>query len=314
MQQQDLLLAGHPASVESSRECALRDAPAAGKHHAAPGGGEIVDLSVRLQLKEQAQPPASQHHAGAEQVLRTFNTWAFKREQPSHIGLMLEAISHAIARAEPLSFALYWGKGPRCSVAEPDIQSLDFLRSFADRVQQGYPPGALLNLILTDTHAELNGHPQSRTRKYFNEVDCEAGKRGFRSCWLGDLVRASSISASTGRKEEVIEETILLKLIASARKWYRGPGTAEEGARTYYRMNMVERRAVEAAYPNSIFVTFNGSDLRALFPQRMPIFYMYSLRRGFGVKPWFLPLDGRPCTAASCRCAGAAPSAHPQAV
>ena len=39
----------------------------------------------------------------------------------------------------------------------------------------------------------------------------------------------------------------------------------------------------------SIFITFNGSEFRCLFPERLPIFYMYSLRRGVSVKPWFLP-------------------------
>ncbi len=305
MQQQDLLLAGHPASIERSREYALRNTQA----HDAPGsGGEIVDMGVRLKAKEQVQPPDCNEHACAEQVLRSFNTWAFKREQPSDIGLMLEAIAHAIARAQPLSFALYWGKGPRCSLANPDIQCLDFLHSLADRVKEGYAPGALLNLILTDTHAELNGHPQSRISKYFNEVAAEARERGFQTCLLGDLVRASNSSASTGQNDEEIQQTTLLKLIASARKWYRGSGTPEDGARTYYRMNMVERRAVQAAFPNSIFMTFNGSDMRALFPQHMSIFYMYSLRRGFGVKPWFLPLDATPCTATYCRCAAATPN------
>ena len=55
---------------------------------------------------------------------------------------------------------------------------------------------------------------------------------------------------------------------------------------------MVEKRAVELAFPNSIFVTFSPSEFRYLFPDTLPIFYMYSLRRGTGVKPWFLKEDG----------------------
>jgi hypothetical protein len=74
-------------------------------------------------------------------------------------------------------------------------------------------------------------------------------------------------------------------------KWYRGEGTCEQGAAKYYRMNMVERRAVELAFPRSIFITFNGSKLRGLLPERLPIFHMYSLRRGVAVKPWFLPAE-----------------------
>jgi len=67
-----------------------------------------------------------------------------------------------------------------------------------------------------------------------------------------------------------------------SRAWDRRAGRAE-----FYQMNMIERRAVELAFPRSIFVTFNGSEFRGLFPQRLPIFYMYSLRRGIRVKPWF---------------------------
>jgi hypothetical protein len=75
-------------------------------------------------------------------------------------------------------------------------------------------------------------------------------------------------------------------------RWYRGAGTAEQGARTYFEMNMVERQVIELFFPSSVFVTFNGSDHRELFPEKLPIFYMYSLKRGFGVKPWFLNDDG----------------------
>src|SRR5260370_41864797 len=67
-------------------------------------------------------------------------------------------------------------------------------------------------------------------------------------------------------------------------------------------MNMVERRAVELAFPRSIFITFNCSELRSLFPEHLPIFYMYSLRRGTGVKPWFLPPEPAPCVVSSCKC------------
>ncbi len=79
--------------------------------------------------------------------------------------------------------------------------------------------------------------------------------------------------------------------MASAEKWYNGGGTVEEGALRYLRMNLIEQRVVERAFPDAIFVTFNGSELRGLFPRQLPIFYMYSLRRGMAVKPWFLPAE-----------------------
>ena len=82
---------------------------------------------------------------------------------------------------------------------------------------------------------------------------------------------------------------VLSELEKSAAKWYRGGKAIDVGARRYFEMNMVERRVVERVFPRSIFLTFNSSDLSALFPQKLPIFYMYSLKKGVGVKPWFLP-------------------------
>ena len=58
---------------------------------------------------------------------------------------------------------------------------------------------------------------------------------------------------------------------------------------------MIEKRAVERAFPDSIFITFNGSEFRGLFPPNLPIFYMYSLRKGISIKPWFLFPDTDAC-------------------
>jgi hypothetical protein len=236
----------------------------------------------------------------ADKILRSFNTWAFKREQPSDPDLMLQTIAEAMTRDEPIPFVLYWGKGPRGRLDEPDVVCLDYLAAFARRVHEAYQRGASLRLVFTDTHAELNGHSHPSMREYFTDVDGSARQRGFATCWMSELTRAQAHAAGHLRDEAVPEDT-LRRLIAAAGKWYRGHGTAEQGALTYYRMNMLERRAVELAFPRSIFLTFNGSEFRGLFPQRLPIFYMYSLRRGVSVKPWFLSSAGsshdssRPC-------------------
>jgi hypothetical protein len=228
----------------------------------------------------------------APAVLRSFNTWAFKREQPADLPLMLHAISQSIALREPVSFVLYWGKGPRCSIGEPDIACLDFLAALARRVREAYAPGAAIKLIFTDTHAQLNGHAQADIHAYFAAVESCAGERGFETCWLGQLTRSAQTVPTGAPDDDVVPEETLERLSASAEKWYRGDGTAGQGALKYYQMNMIEKRAVERAFPGSIFVTFNGSELRSLFPDRLPVFYMYSLRRGVSIKPWFLPAEG----------------------
>jgi hypothetical protein len=236
-------------------------------------------------LRPAKGPPA----VSADKVLRSFNTWAFKREQPDDPALMRQVIAEAIERREPVPFVLYWGKGPRQHVNEHDIQCLDYLAALAQRVRAAYPQGAAITLIFTDTHAALNGHSRHSIDDYFGAVEAGARTRGFACGRLSECVRAADATAADHPIEDALPAETLRQLGASAAKWYRGEGTAEQGAARYYRMNMVEKRAVQLAFPRTIFVTFNGSELRCLFPERLPVFYMYSLRRGVSVKPWFLP-------------------------
>jgi L-tyrosine isonitrile synthase len=229
--------------------------------------------------------------ATAGKVLRAFNTWAFKREQPSDLQLMLDVLLEAVATRQAIRFVLYWGKGPRRAVGPPEVQCLDFLAAVAARVKCVHAPGAAITLILTDTHAELNGHRREEIDQYFDEIKAAAEQRGFETRSLGQLVKTAGNLATAAALEDIVSAELLSSLTTSAAKWYRGAGTPEEGALTYLRMNLIEQRVVELAFPGSIFITFNGSELRKLFPRRLPIFYMYSLRRGVSVKPWFMSCE-----------------------
>ena len=229
----------------------------------------------------------SSHDREVEVVLKAFNTWAFKREQPSNLEMLSRSGATAISRRGPLSFVLYWGKGPRHSVASPDIQCLGYLSKMVERISQVYAPGAHVTLVCTDTHALHNGHSPQSIQQYHTEVSAAAATRGFSSCRLGSLSPMSALVEMGPIVEDIQSET-LRSLIRAAEKWYAGGDTAEQGARRYYDINMIEKRAIEAAYPDAIFITFNGSNYRQLFPDAMPIFYMYSIKRGVAVKPWFI--------------------------
>ena len=220
--------------------------------------------------------------------MQAFNSWSFKREQPDNIILLNQIIADDVKKNQPIQFIFYWGRGPRSSVASADFQCLDFVCLMANRIKSFYLPGASIRLIFTDTHAELNGYGQQATLEYFGEVATAARERSFEICMLGDLVEAARGLIELDEAEDAISPDILGSLSACASKWYGGGGSAEEGAIRYYQANMVEKRAVEIAFPTSIFITFNGGKFRSLFPATLPIFYMYSLRRGVGVKPWFV--------------------------
>lgn len=225
-----------------------------------------------------------------EGILQAFNTWSFKREQPDNLASLRQVIGHAVHRKEPVPFVLYWGKGPRQRVGKPEIASLNYLGAFADRIRRVYGAGAAIKLIYTDTHADLNGHAPQAIDSYFAAMQMEAAARGFTDCRLNDLVLAIQDAESTAIEGiENPDPATMQRLSECAAKWYRGEGSTNEGAIEYFRLNMVEKRAVELAFPHAVFITFNGSEFRSLFPDNMPIFFMYSVKRGVSAKPWFLP-------------------------
>ena len=251
---------------------------------------KIIDRSHPARPSARAERPKGEPREDllVEKILQAFNTWSFKREQPDDLASLRQVVGRAVHLMEPIPFVLYWGKGPRSKAAAPEAACLNYLSSFADRIRRVYDKGAALQLICTDTHASLNGHAQQAIEEYFASVRAEAQSRGFTDCRLAELVTAAK-DAGVQPSEIDPDPHTLQKLSDCAAKWYRGEGNANEGAVEYYRMNMIEKRAVEFAFPNAVFVTFNGSEFRCLFPDTMPIFYMYSLKRGVAVKPWFLP-------------------------
>jgi L-tyrosine isonitrile synthase len=252
---------------------------------------QISNLSSEGHADHREPSRFPQRPPTAEQVLKSFSTRAFRREQPDRKDAMLSVISRAIAMQDPVPFVMYWGKGLRPLLATPEFACLDYLVSMLRRVEECYRPGAIMTLVFTDTHAALNGHSQESIETYFADLDAAARSRGFQVCRLSTLMDAAAIEIDADLSAARPSDELLAGLSASAAKWFRGEGTTEEGALRYFRANMVERRVLELSFPHTIFVTFNGSSLLSLFPESMPIFYMYSVRHGTTDKPWFLPPD-----------------------
>src|SRR3954469_4268497 len=110
MQEYDLLLAGEPAGPGFAREHMLGNAQSDGDSRHCCGDSNSVGPGARPWRKRGPNKRPSRTRPSPEQVLQAFNTWAFKREQPSDPQLMRQPKLQAIRRSEPLSFALYWGK------------------------------------------------------------------------------------------------------------------------------------------------------------------------------------------------------------
>ena len=99
----------------------------------------LLDRSSSRAKSPRGRPP---ERSRADALVQSFNSWAFKREQPDDLEKLKRVASAAIERDSPLAFVLYWGKGPRANVAAPERQCLDFLAGLAHRVQEPAWPRA----------------------------------------------------------------------------------------------------------------------------------------------------------------------------
>lgn len=217
--------------------------------------------------------------------MRAFNTWNFKRSQPSDYDLLVARCTEAIDLRLPIPFVLYWGRGPRTKIGEPEKRSISFIRSLQERIVPIYALGAKFTLVLTDTHAALNGYEEEETTGYFNSVIDYSKHLGFEHRRMSEIL---SCNLSFPMPSSLsLEEPLAQRLTLSATRHFKGKGTPRQGAAAYYLQNQAERFAIAQEFPSAIFVTFNGKEFRSLFPESMPIFYSYSLCKGCSKKPWF---------------------------
>jgi len=231
-----------------------------------------------------------------QKVLEQFNTWSFKREHPKDEGLLLQAIGKATELNQAIPFVLYWGKGEKNLPDEAEKAAFKFLESLNERIKSVYASGAKFTLILTDTHAELNGLDDDGVREYYSAIQKLSSTSGFETIFMSEIAPLKEIEPDQYDSLQISDKVRSI-LTTSAEKHYKGSNDYNSGAIKYFAQNQIEKVAVEKQFPDSVFLTYSGGDLNDIFPN-LPIFYMYSTQKGVSSKPWFISIcepveDGR---------------------
>ena len=216
-----------------------------------------------------------------QSIFDSFKTRKFKREQPSDENLFFEVICQSVKKNEPIKFVTYWWKGERNEMWEHETQALEFLHSMFENINQKYTHKTKLSIIYTDTHARINGFNGEEIELYERSLRNATEKYGYNVLLMSDILKLEKYS------EIDIESDFLDTLVVSASKHYKWNENIETIAKWYYQQNQNEKKQVAKMFENHIFLTYNGRSMNQLFPEKMPIFYMYSTKRGNSEKPWF---------------------------
>jgi hypothetical protein len=221
----------------------------------------------------------------ARDIFESFNTWKYKREHPNK-EKMLEVILRAVRARASIHFLMYWGKGDRSVAGTREEAALSYLLQMLQPIKIRYVNGVKVTLILTDTHAELNGNTRSQMEEYFTSVIDLAAPAGIETVYLSKLAPFDEEQLSKQIAGVRIDEDLFEVLLRSAGRHCKryDPGL---GAKLYYLQNKIEKHIIEEQFANKIFITYNGSELDDLLPSKLPMFYMYSMGKGTSVKPWF---------------------------
>ena len=231
----------------------------------------------------------------AAELLGRLDTWKFKRAQPSEREQILARIQAGLLSGRGIAFVAYWGCGTRDGLVEVDHQALERLKEFVALAERQPYFRATLTLILTDVHAAINGKERTRAARYFGQVAAAAREHGFATVWLSELWRRAGFELDAFLAGELKPPQPAL---ASSEEFYKGLveraakhselRAPEEAARLYYDACQLDAVAVERAFGDAVFLTYNGPDARPTLP-RLPTMYLYSYKHKRTEKPWFMP-------------------------
>lgn len=223
----------------------------------------------------------------AREILDRFDTWKFKREQPKTPEKMMENILKNIRKKSPINFVMYWGKGEKNIVGDEEVNAIKYLDEMLSKIKDKYLPGVKMTFIFTNTHARLNGHTEAEIQKYFDSVKKLTQNYDINILYLSELVKYDEKTLLQKIDKLNIDSELFATLKNSSEKHCKKLKDHILGAKLYFLQNQVEKKEVEKRFTGSIFLTYNGSNLDKILPTGLPIFYMYSTKKGTSVKPWF---------------------------
>ncbi len=229
-----------------------------------------------------------------DEILAALTARKFRRNPPFDEPALRRRINAAVMTGAPLEFLMFWGCGPRVQRSAADLGALAALRELMEEPKRLPHITTRVHIIFTDLHAASNGHSPAHRNGYFAEMESAAGTLDAvfereSEVWARHGLSEAAVAAfeQTDAFEEYWQNFPLRdKFIEQATRHSAQVDSAGAG-RHYLATCRMERVVLERAYPEAIFLTYNGPEFNECFPA-LPTLYVYPGHRGRTVKPWFI--------------------------
>ncbi len=223
-------------------------------------------------------------------VVRRLEKRAFTRFPAKKRSEMLALVKRSIQKKKPLEFFMLWGVWKKTRANGAEKEALEIISEMLAEVKRVHAPGGRVTIVLADSHAELNLMDKASIYaydSYAGSFERFAQAKGFTTKRLSDVI-AENYVAPRGIKaelERIQNSEYWPILVASASKYYEGENKTA-GAKRYVEKRLAEKPTLEKAFPNAIFLTYNGPRYDVLAPD-VPTSYPVANRARTNEKPWF---------------------------
>jgi len=186
-----------------------------------------------------------------------------------------------------LSIWIMWGVHEKQLANKFDKQGVFYFSEIIKYIERHFEIKTSVSVVLSDSHAELNVISQKTVNLY-----CAGMKQLFNQVgW--NIIMLSSLWEQYGIKEKIKENDFHSTNIKEydlyhnfSKLYYRGDDFVV-GTNQYIQARILEKDMLEKEFPNFLYLTSGDNRMTSIEPD-IPTMWVYSIKKNFSKKPWFL--------------------------
>ena len=217
----------------------------------------------------------------------------YKRDHPFLEEKLIENIQKAVTEKKKIPFTMFWWVSNKKTIDKQDLDTLDYLQSFFEKIKENHIPGCKITIILADEHGRNNWFTAKETDQYLSSLAEEFNQREIEYIYLSELYKKSWF------KREIAVREYLSKQPLNRREWLSIRKDLEEmskkhykkwnyieWAQVYFALRILEKSLLESYFKEYIFITYSTSDYQIILPY-LPTIYIYTTKKWNSDLPWF---------------------------